>query len=126
MWAQGPRPRGSTDPARRTSLQILPEPVDSPREHVLLVLPLVEAMPLARIDHEARLDAFGFQRMPELIRLGRRTLLIRIADNDQSRSIHVPDVCDRRTARVDGRIVVPRAPEIRDHPLVDEVLSVVA
>src|ERR1700730_4937178 len=64
--------------------------------------------------------------MPELEALRSRTFAIAISHHDQRRRLHLLDVFDRRTLRINGLIVVYRLAEEWDHPLVDRVLPIVA
>src|SRR5581483_1377345 len=108
------------------SPQVGVEPADSPLDRVLAMLRLAQPVPLVRIDHELGLNAQSPQRMPEFVRLRGRALAVAIADQNQGRGLHLLDEVDRRTLGVDGRIIVDRRAEERNHPLVDGVLAVIA
>ncbi len=64
--------------------------------------------------------------MPELVRLGRGTLAVAVADKDERRGLDVLDEINRRAFGVDVRVVVNGGAEEGDHPLIDVVLAVVA
>src|SRR5215469_10117991 len=64
--------------------------------------------------------------MPELVGLRCRALAVAIADDDKSGRARVLDEVDRRAFGVDRRIVIYGRAEVRDHPLIDGVLAVVA
>src|SRR5205823_6888450 len=63
--------------------------------------------------------------MPEFVGLWCGTLGIALADDDQSGSLDLFDVLNRRTLLIDGGIVVDRRTEEWNHPLVDQVLAIV-
>src|SRR5438270_9982874 len=104
---------------------MLVEPRQSAAQHIRAVLGLVKCMALAGIDNQFRANAKGLQSMPELERLRRWTLRIPLAHDDQRRRLHLLDKCNRRALRIHRRIVIYRSAEIRNHPLIDEVLAVV-
>ena len=66
------------------------------------------------------------QRVPELIRLRGRALAIAVAHHHQRRRLGFLDEVDGGAFGVDRRIVVDRRAKVRNHPLVDGVLSVIA
>ena len=83
-------------------------------------------MAFAGINHEFRLHSQRLQRVPEFVGLRRRALLIAIAHHHQRRRLDVLDEVDGRAFRIHRRIVVHRRAEIRNHPLIDSVLPVIA
>ena len=105
---------------------VVVEPLQHAFEPVANVLRIVEPVPFAGINHEFRLHSQRLQRVPELVRLRRRALRIAIAHHHQRRRFHVLDERDRRAFRVHRRIVIHRRAEIRNHPLIDPILAVIA
>src|ERR1700722_18291320 len=85
-----------------------------------------EGGPFIGIDHQLCLNSFGPKCMPELEALRCGAFAITVSHDDQGWRLHVLDVLDRRTLRVDGGIVVYGFAEEGNHPLVDGVLAVVA
>src|SRR5579863_4092501 len=120
-----PRPPAPIGPPRPL-FHILPEPGHRPRHHVPHILRLVKPVPLARIHHQPRLHPQTLQRVPVFKRLWRRTLPVAIAHHHQRRRLHVLHKIDRRALGIHRRIVVNRRPKIRNHPLIDGILPIVA
>ena len=87
---------------------------------------LANAVPLVRIDHEAGRYVHGLQRMPIFDRLRRRHLDVALPGVNEGGSPRVLDRADRRNGPVRVRVLVHRFAEVRDHPLVDAVDSVIA
>src|ERR1041384_2062681 len=108
------------------SAQVLVEPRRGALDHVALVRRVAHQVALAGVDHELGRHAERLERVPQLVGLRRRTLAVALADHDQRRRGHSLDERDRRALRVRRRIVVHRCTEVRDHPLIDRILSVVA
>jgi len=95
-------------------------------EDVALVPALLDGVPFVAVDDELGRHAEGLQRVPELVGLRRRHLGVALPLQYQGRRAHRLDEADGRAAGVDPGIVVHRGAKIRDHPLVDAVLTVVA
>src|SRR6266496_4163989 len=64
--------------------------------------------------------------MPEFIGLRRRAFRVALTDNDEGRGLYVFDKPNGRAFLIRGGIVVNGCAEERDHPLIDQILSVVA
>src|SRR4029077_18554328 len=77
------------------------------------------------VDYQLCRNAERPQRVPKLIRLGRRTLRIAFTNNYEGWCFDVFDELDRRTFFIRCRIVVNRRAEKRNHPLVNQVLAVI-
>src|SRR5206468_5597274 len=62
---------------------------------------------------------------PELVRLRCRAFRVALADDDEGGGLYVLDEVNGRTFLVNGRIIVNGCAEERDHPLIDQVLTIV-
>src|SRR6266404_3140195 len=82
-------------------------------------------MTFARINDELRWNTECPQRVPEFVRLRRRTFGVALADYDECRRLHILDELDWRTLVVNSRIIVNGCAKERDHPLIDEILPVI-
>src|SRR5439155_23793984 len=65
------------------------------------------------------------QRVPELVRLRCRAFRVALADDDEGGGLYVLDEVNGRTFLVNGRIIVNGCAEELDHPLIDQVLTIV-
>src|SRR6476469_4095941 len=63
--------------------------------------------------------------MPEFVGLRRRAFRIVLTSNDERWGLHVFNKTNGRTFLVNGRIIINRCAEKRDHPLTDQVLAIV-
>src|SRR6185436_3241852 len=106
--------------------EVLVEPGHGAADEVLAVVGLPDRVPFAGIDHELRRDSQGLQGVPELVGLRDRTLDVPLSHQDERRGLDLLDERDRRAAGVDFRVVVHRGAEVRDHPLIDAVLPIIA
>src|SRR5712692_2847949 len=113
-------------PNSESLFQVLIEPADRPLLDVLDVVGLANAVPLVLVNDELCRDPEGLQCVPELVALRRRHLGVAVAVEHERGSLDVLDERDRRRTGVDVRVFVDGFPEVRHHPLVDAVLSVVA
>src|SRR5947199_1742097 len=109
----------------RKSSQILVEPCDGLIHSVGLVFRFDEEMAFARINDQLCRHAEGFQRGPEFVRLRCRAFRVALADDDEGRGLYILDEVNGRTFLVNGRIIVNGCAEERDHPLIDQVLTIV-
>src|ERR1041384_1757739 len=64
--------------------------------------------------------------MPKFVRLRCRAFSVALTDNDEGRSLHVFDKPNGRTFFVSAWVVVDGCAKERDHPLIDQVLAIVA
>ena len=63
--------------------------------------------------------------MPEFVGLRRGGFRVALTNNDKRRGSYIFDEVKRRTFLVHSGIVVNRCAEERDHPLIDEILTIV-
>src|SRR5438067_6134436 len=108
------------------ALQMRVEPADDPLDTVAHMVWPLDPMPLVLVDHELRLYAECLQRVPELVALRERDLGVALSVQHERRRPHVADEGDGAGARVDLRVFVDALAEVRQHPLVDAILPVVA
>src|ERR1700751_1203043 len=118
-------PWGWLKPALLRPPEILPEPHNRPVDHIPAVHRIREQMTFVRIDHKLGWYPQRLQRVPEFIGLRCRALAIAISHYDERRRLSLLDEIDRRTLRIDYRVVIDRRAEIRNHPLVNFVFAVV-
>src|SRR5437763_5597453 len=64
--------------------------------------------------------------MPEFVGLRRRAFRVALTDNDEGSGLYVFDKPNGRAFLIRGGIVVNCCAEERDHPLIDQILSIVA
>src|SRR5258708_3130167 len=106
--------------------QVLVEPGDRSIHSVDLILWLDEEMALARIDYDLGRHAERSQSVPEFVRLRGRAFRVALTDDDQGRCLHIFDEVNGGTLLVNGGIVVDRRTEEGNHPLINQVLAVIA
>ena len=102
------------------------KPLGGPLQNVARVGWIDKSVPFIGVNNELRRYPEIAQRMPVFERLWCGTFAIPISNDDQRRRVVLLDKVDRRTPRVDSRIIVDRRAEVRNHPLVDGVFAVVA
>src|SRR5579872_3710119 len=88
------------------SLQIAIEPFHGTFDGVGRILRIAEPMTFARIDHDLGRNAEALERVPEFLRLRRRTLDVEFAHVLKRRGAYVADEVDGRGLRIHGRVLV--------------------
>src|SRR5262249_27699364 len=106
--------------------QVFVEPGHRSFLDVRLVVGAADAMSLVLVDDELSRHAQRLQRVPELVALRSGNLRVAIPVEDERRRLDVLDERNRRGPGVNLGIFVDGLAEIREHPLVDAILSVVA
>src|SRR5262249_2719120 len=107
-------------------LESLVEPFDPAPQDVATVLRPAHEVALARGNDPLRRHLHRLQGVVKLLRLRQGAGQVALADQHESGCLDALDEGDRRAACVDGRVVVDRGTEIRDQPLVDPILAVIA
>src|SRR5579863_2628318 len=104
--------------------------VAKPRYRALHQVPdmirIVKAVAFAGIDDELGLHSQSLQGMPEFVALRRGTFGVAVSHDNQRGRFDVLNEVNRRAFCIHRGIVVDGGAEIRNHPLVDSVLAVVA
>src|ERR1700744_1221061 len=102
---------------------VLFEPAEGALEDVDAVLGVDEAVSFVGVDDELRGEGLVAGGVPGLLGLRSGGLSAAVAGEGEGGRGDVLDVVDGGGFGVDGRVVVDRCPEERDHPLIDGVFA---
>src|SRR6478736_9941238 len=105
---------------------MLIEPRGHALNHIALVRGIGKHVAFMLVNNQLSFYTQSFERVPEFVRLRRRTLSITVPHKNKRGCFCVLDKRDGRALGIHLWVVIDRSAKERDHPLVNLVLTVIA